>query len=134
MAALLKHNLKIAEAIRRQIKAGVAMKVILDDIQRYDNAPTSMNGMYRTYRSDIADARAIIQEEMGNVVINAARNGDWKAAELFLRSKAGWSPTQTIVEAEPEQETSDNGAIDDLLALLGKSPKKPDNPDEEESN
>jgi hypothetical protein len=103
MAELLKHKMEIATAIRRQIGAGVAM-----------------NGMYKTYRADIADARANLQEEMGSVVINAAKGGDWKAAELVLRSKAGWSPTQTVVEGEPEDEASDTGAIDDLLALLGK--------------
>lgn len=124
MALALPHRLEIAKAIRQQISAGVSMKAILDYIQKFKDAPTSMNGMYKTYRNDIADARATIQEEMGNVVIKAARDGDWKAAELFLRSKAGWSPTQTIVEAEPEQEVSDNGAIDDLIALLGK--KKPE--------
>jgi hypothetical protein len=43
---------------------------------------------------------------------------------LVLRSKAGWSPTQTIVEAEPEDESSDTGAIDDLLTLLGNRKKK----------
>ncbi|CAB4124974.1 hypothetical protein UFOVP59_63 [uncultured Caudovirales phage] len=119
-AHLIPHKMEIATAIRRQIAAGVAMRVILDDIQQYKDSPTSMNTMYKTYRSDIADARARIQEEMGNVVINAARDGDWKAAELFLRSKGGWSPTQTIIEADPEDETSDTGAIDDLLALLGR--------------
>jgi len=124
MAEALKHKMEIATAIRRQIGAGVAMRVILDYIQQFKDAPTSMNGMYKTYRADIADARANLQEEMGNVVISAAKSGDWKAAELVLRSKAGWSPTQTIIEAEPEDETSDNGAIDDLLALLGKKKKE----------
>ena len=119
MPEALKHRLEIATAVRRQIGSGVAMKVILDYIQQFKDAPTSMNGLYRTYRADIADARANLQEEMGSVVINAAKGGDWKAAELVLRSKAGWSPTQTIVEAEPEDESSDTGAIDDLIALLG---------------
>ena len=86
MAELLKHKMEIATAIRRQIGAGVAMKVILDFIQQFKDAPSSMNGMYKTYRADIADARANLQEEMGSVVINAAKGGDWKAAELVLRS------------------------------------------------
>ena len=133
MAKLLPHRLEIAKAIRQQIAAGVAMKTILDYIQKFKDAPTSMNGMYRTYRNDIADARASIAEEMGNVVIQAARDGDWKAAELYLRSRAGWSPTQTIVETEPEQETTDNGAIDDLLALLGKKREVADNGSEEDN-
>ena len=125
MAEALKHNLKVATHIRKAISAGVNMKVILDGIQKYNGAPTSMNGMYKTYRNDIAEARANFHQEMGMVVVNAAKGGDWKAAELVLRAKAGWSPTQTIVEATPEDEAGDTSAIDDLLALLGKSNKKP---------
>lgn len=124
MAEKLKHNLVIATYIRKAIKAGVSMKVILDEIQRFDNAPSSMNGMYKTYRQDIASARAEIQEAVGSVVVAKALDGDLKAAELFLRSKAGWSPTQTIVEAEPETENEQTSAIDDLIALLGVKDKR----------
>lgn len=118
MAEKLKHNLHIATYIRKAIRAGVAMKVILDNIQKYDNAPSSMNGMYSAYRNDIAEARADIQEAVGNVVVNKALEGDMKAAELFLRSKAGWSPTQTVVEVEADAETEQTSAIDDLINLL----------------
>jgi hypothetical protein len=119
MADKLIHNLKIATYIRKAIRAGVSMKVILDNIQSYDHAPSSMNGMYKTYRDDIAQARADIQEAVGAVVVNKALEGDLRAAELFLRSKAGWSPTQTIVEVDNEVETEQTSAIDDLIALLG---------------
>jgi hypothetical protein len=124
MAEKLKHNLHIATYIRKAIRAGVSMKVILDEIQRFDNAPSSMNGMYKTYRQDIASARAEIQEAVGSVVVAKALDGDLKAAELFLRSKAGWSPTQTIVEAEPETENEQTSAIEDLIALLGVKDKR----------
>lgn len=120
MAEKLKHNLNIATYIRKAIKAGVAMKVILDNIQKYDNAPSSMNGMYKTYRNDIAEARADIQEAVGAIVVAKALEGDLKAAELFLRSKAGWNPTVKVEEVDPEEVKEDTGAIDDLLALLGK--------------
>jgi len=120
MAEKLKHNLHIATYIRKAIRAGVSMKVILDNIQKYDHAPSSMNGMYRTYRNDIAEARAEIQELVGSVVVNKALEGDLKAAELFLRSKAGWNPTVKIEEVDPEDAKEDTGAIDDLLALLGR--------------
>jgi len=119
MAEKLKHNLKIATYIRKAIRAGVSMKVILDNIQTYEHAPTSMDGMYKTYRDDIAPARADIQEAVGAVVVAKALDGDLKAAELFLRSKAGWSPTQTVVEVDSEVETEQTSAIDDLIALLG---------------
>ena len=120
MADKLIHNLKIATYIRKAIRAGVSMKVILDSIQNYDHAPSSMNGMYKTYRDDIAQARADIQEAVGAVVVNKALEGDLKAAELFLRSKAGWNPTIKIEEVDPEDIKEDTGAIDDLMALLGK--------------
>jgi hypothetical protein len=47
-----------------------------------------------------------------------------KAAELFLRSKAGWNPTIKIEEVDPEDIKEDTGAIDDLMALLGKAKLK----------
>lgn len=124
MAEKLKHNLHIATYIRKAIKAGVSMKVILDEIQRFDNAPSSMNGMYKTYRQDIASARAEIQEAVGSVVVAKALDGDLKAAELFLRSKAGWNPTLKIEEVEPDEVKEDTAAIDDLLALLGRSKRE----------
>lgn len=120
MAEKLKHNLKIATYIRKAIRAGVSMKVILDNIQTYEHAPTSMNGMYKTYRDDIAQARADIQEAVGAVVVAKALDGDLKAAELFLRSKAGWNPTLKIEEVEPDDIKEDTGAIEDLMALLGR--------------
>jgi hypothetical protein len=129
MADKLIHNLKIATYIRKAIRAGVSMKVILDSIQNYDHAPSSMNGMYKTYRDDIAQARADIQEAVGAVVVNKALEGDLRAAELFLRSKGGWSPTQTIIEADPSDETEQTSAIDDLINLLGV--KKETIPDKE---
>lgn len=124
MAEKLKHNLVIGTYIRKAIKAGVSMKVILDNIQKYDHAPSSMNGMYKTYREDIASARADIQEQVGAVVVAKALDGDMKAAELFLRSKAGWNPTIKIEEVDPDDIKEDTAAIDDLMALLGK--KKPE--------
>jgi hypothetical protein len=96
------------------------MKVILDNIQKYDHAPTSMNGLYTTYRNDIAEARADIQELVGAVVVNKALEGDLKAAELFLRSKAGWNPTIKVEEVDSDTFVEDTGAIEDLMALLGK--------------
>jgi len=84
-----------------------------------------MNGNYRTYSDCIASGRAKIQGEGGAVVVAKALDGDMKAAELFLRSKAGWNPTLKIEEVEPEDVNEDTGAIDDLLALLGRIKDKP---------
>lgn len=124
MASPLPHDIKIASKIRAGIKAGVSMRVIFDSVATMKNAPKSYQTFYKIYRDDIADARSDIQEKIGNVVVSAALEGDLKAAELFLRSRAGWNPVTKIVEEDPEDVSEDTGAIDDLLALLGK--KKPE--------
>lgn len=119
MALPLPHDIKIATKIRAGIAAGVSMRVIFDSVATMKNAPKSYQTFYKIYRDDIADARASIQEEIGSVVITAARGGDIKAAELFLRSRAGWSPTVRVEDVDPEDVAEDTGAIDDLLTLLG---------------
>ena len=116
----LPHDMKIATKIRAGISAGVSMRVIFDSVATMKNAPKSYQTFYKIYRDDISSSRASIQEEIGSVVINAAKGGDLKAAELFLRSRAGWSPTVRVEEVEPDDLSEDTGAIDDLLALLGK--------------
>lgn len=121
----IKHKLNIATEIRRKIAAGVSMKVILDDIQKFDGAPSSMNTLYKVYRNDIAEARSTIHEQVGAVVVGKALEGDMKAAELFLRSKAGWNPTIKVEEVDPDEVNEDTGAIDELLGLLNmKAPEK----------
>jgi hypothetical protein len=119
MALPLPHDIKIATKIRAGIAAGVSMRVIFDSVATMKNAPKSYQTFYKIYRDDIASARASIQEEIGSVVINAAKGGDIKAAELFLRSRAGWNPTVKILEEDPDDVSEDTGAIEDLLALLG---------------
>ena len=111
---------EIADDIERLFKAGVKLKVIFDYIQKYDDAPRSYDKMVNLYKQVIASARADIQSEMGAVVIGAAREGDWKAAEFFLKTKAGWNQTIEVEEVDSE-EKEETGAIDDLIALLGLS-------------
>jgi hypothetical protein len=112
------HIPEIASEIDRLIRSGVKMKVIFDYIQQFDQAPHSYMTFMKVYKTDIAKARSDIQSEMGSVVIEAARGGDWKAAELFLRTKAGWNQTIEVEEVDSE-EKEETGAIDELIALLG---------------
>jgi hypothetical protein len=127
MAEPLKHNIKIAADIKAKIRAGVSMRVIHDYLMdKYPSeqcgllaAPKSMQALYRVYRGDITDARADIQHQVGAVVVAKALEGDLKAAELFLRSKAGWNPTIKVEETDPDEVNEDTSAVDDLVNLLG---------------
>ena len=117
----LKYSETIAKAVRQGIRNGVAVKDIMASIQKYQLAPSSTATFYKLYGEDIAQERADIVGQIGSVVIQQALEGDFKAAEFYLRSKGGWSPTQTNIEVEGSGDADeDTGAIDSLMTLLGK--------------
>ena len=131
MAEAIPYSNLIAKKVRQGIRDGVSVRDIMGSIQKYQNAPNSIATFYKLYGQDISEEKADIVGKVGNVVINAALSGDFKAAELFLRSKGGWSPTSTINEVEQlEDPDTDESAIDSLMTLLGK--KQPDNGDTQE--
>ena len=124
----LKYSETIAKAVRQGIRNGVAVKDIMASIQKYQQAPSSSATFYKLYGGDIAQERAEIVGLIGSVVIQQAMEGDFKAAEFYLRSKGGWSPTQTNIEVEGSGDADeDTGAIDSLMSLLGKTNESPDN-------
>ena len=121
----------VAKKIREGIRNGVSMKDIMGSIQKYQNAPRSTNTLYKIYGQMISEERAEIIGQVGSVVVHEshdreatqqALDGDFKAAEFYLRSKGGWSPTQTINEVEQSEDPDlDEGAINTLMSLLGKN-------------
>lgn len=124
----LKYSETIAKAVRQGIRNGVAVKDIMASIQKYQLAPSSSATFYKLYGDDIAQERAEIVGMIGSVVIQQAMDGDFKSQELYLRSKGGWSPTQTNIEVDGSGDADeDTGAIDSLMSLLGKTNESPDN-------
>ena len=124
----LKYSETIAKAVRTGIRNGVAVKDIMASIQKYQQAPSSSATFYKLYGDTISQERADIVGQIGSVVIQQALEGDFKAAEFYLRSKGGWSPTQTNIEVEgSSDDDEDAGAIDSLMILLGKKNDTPDN-------
>ena len=125
----LPYSETISKIVRKGIRNGVTVKDIMASIQKYQNAPSSTATFYKLYGSDIAKEKAEIISQVGSVVVQQALNGDFKSQELYLRSKGGWSPTQTQIdvlsEVDPDQ---DESAIDMLMNLLGK--KDDDNREE----
>lgn len=116
----LKYSEVIATKVKDGIRSGVAIKDIVASIQKYQNAPSSLSTFYKLYGNLIAETRAEIVGAVGSVVVQQALDGDFKSQELFLRSKGGWSPTNTVVEAEQEIDPDlDESAINSFLELLG---------------
>lgn len=117
-----KYSEVIAKKVVAGIKNGVAVRDILGSIQKYQDAPSSTATFYKLYGNLIAETKADIVGEIGNVVVNAARGGDFKAAEFFLRSKGGWSPNSTVNEVEQEADPDEDlAAVDSVMSLLGKN-------------
>jgi len=111
----------IGTKVKEGIRNGVSVKDIMASIQKYQNAPASTATFYKLYGQDIADTRMEVNGAVGSIIIEQAMQGNFKAAELYLRSKAGWSPNSTVHEfAETEDPDTDESAIDSLMTLLGK--------------
>jgi hypothetical protein len=109
------------------IEGGVGIRDMIASMQHLQNAPKSLSTLYKIYGDFIHRERAKINALVGKKVITQALEGDFKSQELFLRSKGGWSPTNTVVEQEQDNDPDmDESAIDSLMALLGKNDNDPE--------
>jgi len=125
MAEKLPYCKHVEKHILTCIQGGIAIRQMLASMQHLTNAPKSLSTMYKTYGSFIEQERAKINGLVGAKVIDQALEGDFKSQELFLRSKGGWSPTQTNIEVEQETDPDlDESAADTLLSLLGIDPNE----------
>ncbi len=132
MAEKLPYSKNVEKHILECIQGGIAIRQMIASMQHLTYAPRSLSTMYKTYGSFIEQERAKINGAVGRKVIDQAMEGDFKSQELFLRSKGGWSPTQTNIEVEQDTDPDlDESATDTLMSLLGKNT---DDPTPEEDN
>jgi len=123
MAEPLPYSKHVEKHILECIQGGVGIRQMIASMQGLQNAPKSLSTLYKIYGNFIEAERAKLNGMVGRKVIDQALEGDFKSQELFLRSKGGWSPTQTNIEVEQETDPDmDESAVDSLLALLGKEP------------
>ena len=120
MAEKIPYSKNVEKHILDCIQGGIAIRQMLASMQHLQDAPKSLSTMYKTYGSFIESERAKINGMVGKKVIDQALEGDFKSQELFLRSKGGWSPTQTVETTEAIDEDMDESAINTLMTLLGK--------------
>jgi len=123
MAEPLPYSKHVEKHILECIQGGVGIRQMIASMQGLQNAPKSLSTLYKIYGNFIEAERAKLNGMVGKKVIDQALEGDFKSQELFLRSKGGWSPTQTNIEVEQDTDPDmDESAVDSLLALLGKEP------------
>lgn len=121
MADPLPYSKNIEKHILECIQGGVGIRQMIASMQHLQNAPKSLSTLYKIYGNFIEAERAKLNGMVGKKVIDQALDGDYRSQEFFLRSRGGWSPTNTVVEQEQETDPDmDESAIDTLMALLGK--------------
>lgn len=120
MPAKLPYSKLVEKHILECIKGGISIRQMIASMQHLQDAPKSLSTMYQTYGNFIEAERAKINGAVGKKVIDQALEGDFKSQELFLRSKGGWSPSNTVNEVEQDVDPElDQSAIDTLMGLLG---------------
>lgn len=132
----LPYSKNVEKHILECIQGGVGIREMIASMQHLQNAPKSLSTLYKIYGPVIHAERARINAAVGKKVIDQALYGDpkdavtFKSQELFLRSKGGWSPKETVETSEGIDEDTDESAVDSLMTLLGFDPNDPDNQEE----
>ena len=116
----LPYSKPVEKHILECIQGGVGIRDMIASMQHLQNAPKSLSTLYKIYGNFIAQERAKINGMVGKKVIEQALDGDFKSQELFLRSKGGWSPKETVENGEATDEDTDEDAVTMLMGLLGK--------------
>ena len=115
----LPYSKNVEKHILECIQGGVGIREMLASMQHLQGAPKSLSTLYKIYGTIIHSERARINAAVGRKVIDQALEGDFKSQELFLRSKGGWSPKETVETTEAIDEDTDESAVDSLMSLLG---------------
>ena len=121
MSKKLPYSKNVEKHILNCIQGGVGIRDMIASMQHLQDAPKSLSTMYSTYGDTIHAERARINGQVGKKVIDQALDGDFKSQEFFLRSRGGWSPKETLETADATDEDYDEGAVNVLMTLLGKS-------------
>jgi len=117
----LPYSKNVENRLRKLLRAGVTIRVIIDDIQTLPDAPKSLSTLYRIYGNVISEERAKLQEEIGNAVMQGVRDGNPKLIEFAARAKAGWNPAVKVEEQDSDEPDENTDAIERLANLLGKN-------------
>ena len=128
----LPYSKNVEKHVLECIQGGVGIREMLASMQHLQGAPKSLSTLYKIYGTIIHSERARINAAVGRKVIDQALEGDFKSQELFLRSKGGWSPKETVETSDAIDEDTDESAVDALMTLLGFDSDDPDS--EENSN
>lgn len=115
----------IEKRVVQGVKGGVSLKTIMASCADLQNCPATYVTFMKLYGTVIEKTKAEMIGAVGEKVYKQALEGDFKSQEFYLKSKGGWSPSTTVNEVDQEVDPDeDDGAIDALMAKLGKKRSK----------
>lgn len=121
----LEYNPEIGKVVR-EMAPSFAVKDIFEAIQKHQFAPGSLTTFYKYYREDLNAGKIPVIQAVADKIIDQALNGEpdapntWKARELFIRSRGGWSPKETVEQRELDsEEAEESSAVATLANRLG---------------
>jgi hypothetical protein len=117
----LKYSKHIAKKVKELIGNGVSITVILDSVQKYQEAPRSINTLYKIYGEDIAEARAELHNDLGKYAMVRIKAGSDAVLIHALKTKAGWTEKVIVEERDSDDPDENTDAISTLAVLLGRS-------------
>jgi uroporphyrinogen-III decarboxylase len=128
MKATYKWNKPVADYVKKRIARGATIMSIVDSASaKFEAAPSSYRTFCRIYAKDIADAKAALEDGIGDLVLSRAKESD-KILELLARSRGNFNPVEKVAVAEVDgDDLDDDSAVKSLMRMLGK-----DTGDEEE--
>ena len=96
------------------------MSTIESASAKFEQAPTNYRSFMRVYGNDVKEAKASLEDDIGEEVLKRAKESD-KILELLARSRGNFNPVDKHAIAEVEGDDLDeDSAVKSLMRMLGK--------------
>jgi len=111
----------VADYVRSRLARGATITSIVESAAaKFELSPPTYRTFVRVYKEDIEEAKAKLEDDIGDMVISRAKESD-KILELLARSRGNFNPVDKLAVAQTDLEDLDeDSAVKDLMRLLGK--------------
>ena len=112
---------QVADYARKRIADGATITSIIDSAAaKFANCPSNQRSFMRLYGKDIQEAKAKLEDQIGSMVIQRAKESD-KILELLARSRGNFNPVDKVAVAEVDAgDLDEDSAVNSLMRMLGK--------------
>ena len=111
----------IADYVSDRIRKGATLTSTIESAAaKFELSPPNYRTFMRVYGNDVKEAKASLEDWIGERVMHRAEESD-KILELLARSRGNFNPVDKHAIAEVESDDLDeDGAVKSLMRMLGK--------------